>query len=75
MPLKRESLERQLVVAQEVLEEIKKGLIEKGIAETELKKQPAYRDAHGDMRTVKRRLVVVTENEERTAALAAEAKE
>jgi hypothetical protein len=71
MPLKRESLERQLVAAQEVLEEVKKSLLAKGVEETALKKQPAYRDAHGDMRTIKRRLQVVSANEALTASLAA----
>jgi len=63
MPLKRESLERQLAAAQEALDAVKKNLLEKGIDESDLKNQPAYRDAHGDLRTVKRRLEVVADKE------------
>lgn len=68
MPLKRDSLERQLQAAQEVLDGVKQQLLEKGVAEADLKKQPAYRDAHGDLRTVKRRLEVVADKEALTAA-------
>jgi len=70
MPLTRESLERQLQQAQEVVDQVKQDLIGKGVAESDLKKQPKYRDAHGDYRTVKRRLIVVQEKEALTASLA-----
>ena len=63
MPLKRDSLERQLEQTKSVLDQVKAELMEKGVAEGDLKKQPKYRDASGDMRTVKRRLQVVTANE------------
>ena len=63
MPLKRDSLERQLEQTQAVLEQVKTELIEKGVSESDLNKQPKYRDASGDMRTVKRRLEAVTAKE------------
>ena len=72
MPLKRESLERQLRAAQEVLDGVKKQLLDKGVSEENLKKQPAYRDAHGDLRTVKRRLEVVADKESLAAAASSE---
>lgn len=75
MPLKRESLERQLRAAQEVLDGVKKQLLDKGVAEADLKKQPAYRDAHGDLRTVKRRLEVVADKESLAAAAAVASEE
>lgn len=63
MPLKRDSLERQLEQSQTILDQVKADLIEKGVAESDLKKQPKYRDASGDLRTVKRRLEAVTAKE------------
>jgi hypothetical protein len=67
MPLKRESLERQLEQTQAVLGQVKADLIEQGVAESDLNKQPKYRDASGDLRTVKRRLNAVSAKEAITA--------
>jgi hypothetical protein len=63
MPLKRDSLERQLKQSQTVLDKVKADLVAKGVAEGDLKKQPKYRDANGDLRTIKRRLAAVTAKE------------
>ena len=71
MPLKRESLERQLEQSQAVLDQVKADLVKQGVAESDLKKQPKYRDASGDLRTIKRRLQAVSAKE----AIAASASE
>ena len=63
MPLKRESLERQLEQSQAVLDHVKAELIGQGVAESDLNKQPKYRDASGDLRTIKRRLHAVSAKE------------
>ena len=68
MPLKRESLERQLEQSQSILDQVKADLTAQGVAESDLKKQPKYRDVSGNMRTIKRRLDAVSAKEAITAA-------
>lgn len=63
MPLKRESLERQLEQAQAAVEQVKSDLTERGVADSDLSRQPKYRDASADLRAVKRRLNAVTAKE------------
>ena len=63
MPLKRDSLERQLQQTQAVLDQVKSDLVGQGVAETDLKKQPKFRDASSDLRTIKRRLAAVAAKE------------
>ena len=63
MPLKRDSLERQLEHADQKLKAIAAELTAAGIDEKDLKRQPKWKAAQAEFRTVKSRLMSVTAKE------------
>ncbi len=63
MPLKRDSLERQLEHAEQKLKAIATELTAAGIDEKDLKRQSKWKAAQADLRKIKSRLMSVTAKE------------
>jgi len=70
MPLSRSTLERQLEAANADLATFAKSLQEKGLGESEFKKNTKWRSLNANIRTVRRRLAAVAVTEANTAAVA-----
>lgn len=73
MPQSRDELERQLSQAKERRASVATRLQQSGLAEKDLRKQPAWRNAHAVCRQLTRRLRAVSAREELAAQKAARA--
>ncbi len=71
MPLTRASLERQLSEAKARRDACAERLQQKGIEESDLRRQPSWKHWHAKYRSLKRRLNAVTAKEQQAAELAA----